>query len=76
MDVAPTVLALLGLPPTNMDGVVLADALKWPTKKQVHRHDLLAPKLAAYQQAILARSLADIQGQTGIIGPPPKIPRV
>jgi hypothetical protein len=64
MDVAPTVLTLLGIAPTNMDGVVLADALARPTTQQVNAQDILAPALTAYQNAIMARSQADIALQT------------
>lgn len=63
MDVAPTVLALLGIPPTNMDGVVLADALRQPAAHYVRRQDHVAPNLSAYQRAIIARARADIAGQ-------------
>jgi arylsulfatase A-like enzyme len=73
MDVAPTVLTLLGLQPTNMDGVVLADALTAPTNAQLHAQDTLAPALAAYQRAIIARSEADFTAQhpPTHIGPKP-----
>jgi predicted AlkP superfamily pyrophosphatase or phosphodiesterase len=60
IDVAPTVLALLGIEPTNMDGVILADALKAPTGVQEQVQGSLAPTLTAYQQSIVARSQADI----------------
>jgi hypothetical protein len=72
MEVAPTVLALLGLPPTHMDGVVLADALTKPIAKQQRAQDEVAASLASYQQAIVARSLADVQSQSGVTAPPPK----
>lgn len=74
MDVAPTVLALLGLPPTHMDGVVLADALTRPTSQLVRRQDGIASQLLAYQQAIEARSHADVLGQKDATPPVPKTP--
>jgi hypothetical protein len=64
MDVAPTVLTLLGIEPTNMDGVVLADALAKPTTQLIDAQDKIAPTLTAYQKAIIARSQADIALQT------------
>lgn len=63
VDVAPTVLALLGIQPTRMDGVALVEALETPTTGQVAAHDAIAPDLSAYQQAIVARSEADIAAQ-------------
>jgi arylsulfatase A-like enzyme len=74
MDVAPTVLALLGLPPTGMDGVVLADALARPAPAQTRRQDDVAGRLLGYQRAIEARSRADILGQSKATAPPPKTP--
>jgi arylsulfatase A-like enzyme len=59
MDVAPTVLASLGLEPSNMDGVVLADALLSPSKTQQHGQDTIADALTAYQAAIKTRSHID-----------------
>lgn len=63
MDIAPTLLTLLGIPPTNMDGIVLADALLRPTGTQTRAYDALAPLVSAAQQAIVARAGADIQAQ-------------
>jgi len=59
MDVAPTVLTLLGIEPVNMDGVVLTDALTAPTKAQQNAQDKVADALTAYQRAIMARSQVD-----------------
>lgn len=64
MDVAPTVLALLGIEPTNMDGVVLADALARPTPAQQQAQDTIASGLLRYQDAIIARTLADLNAQS------------
>lgn len=63
MDVAPTVLTLLGIEPTNMDGVVLADSLVRPTNAQVRAQDSIAGALQAYQNAIIARSQSDLTTQ-------------
>ncbi|GAC1519952.1 MAG: hypothetical protein NVS2B16_26700 [Chloroflexota bacterium] len=69
MDVAPTVLALLGIEPTNMDGVVLADALARPTAAQQRAQDILASPLLHHQNAIIARSRADLEAQIPITHP-------
>lgn len=60
MDVAPTLLALLGVDPSRMNGVVAADALKSPTAAQIARQDDAAPALTAYQGALRARWTADL----------------
>jgi hypothetical protein len=65
MDIAPTVLTLLSIAPTGMDGLVLADALAAPMQAQVDAQDRLAPELTAYKSAIVARSKADIAVQQG-----------
>lgn len=59
VDVAPTVLALLGIAATDMDGVVLADGLTTPTDAQGKAQADLATNLTNYQKAIIARSTAD-----------------
>jgi hypothetical protein len=61
MDVAPTVLALLGLEPARMDGVVLADALVRPTTPHQRAFDDIAPHLTAWQRALVAQSEADLR---------------
>jgi hypothetical protein len=73
MDVAPTVLALLGIQSGRMDGVALADALARPTSEQQRQQDLIASPLLAYQRAIIARSDADIalQNPPFVRGPKP-----
>ncbi len=72
MDIAPTVLTLLGLHPERMDGIVLADALKGATDSQsTTQHDLTG-RLNEYQAALIARSAADIAQQSGDSAPAPK----
>lgn len=61
MDIAPTVLTLLGIKPSNMDGVVLTDALVRPTGADVAAQDTLAPDLTLFQEAIYRRSATDIR---------------
>lgn len=61
MDIAPTVLALLGIEPANMDGLVLSDALAKPTDAHVEFQDSLAPALTRFQDALYRRSITDIR---------------
>lgn len=65
VDIAPTILTLLGIPPSNMDGVVLADALISPTDAQVAAQDALAAPLTTYQKALKAQSAAELKTQKG-----------
>jgi arylsulfatase A-like enzyme len=60
MDIAPTVLALLGLRPDRMDGVALSDALLKPTSSQVEASGSLATSLESHQKSIVARHDADL----------------
>jgi Type I phosphodiesterase / nucleotide pyrophosphatase len=73
MDVAPTVLALLGIQSGLMDGVALADALQTPTTQQQRQQDLIASSLLNFQRAVIARSNADIalQNPPFVRGPKP-----
>jgi arylsulfatase A-like enzyme len=63
MDIAPTALTLMGIRPDQMDGIQLSDALLRPTPDGQRAADELAPRLAAYQRSLSARSAADIQQQ-------------
>jgi arylsulfatase A-like enzyme len=60
IDVAPTVLRLLGLPSAAMDGAVLADALVEPTAAEVSGQ-ADAKQLSAYQDALMEQSARDIR---------------
>jgi arylsulfatase A-like enzyme len=72
MDIAPTVLTLLGIQPQRMDGVVLADALAHaPDEQHQTQHDL-AGRLKGYQKSLIARSAADLALQSGDSTPPPR----
>jgi hypothetical protein len=55
-DVAPTVLAAMGVTPTGMDGTILADALQSPTKTQSSARDgeiqWLSPIVHALSQEV------------------------
>ncbi len=60
IDVAPTVLRLLGLS-AAMDGAVLADALVDPAATEVSMQSGVAPQLTAYQDALMEQSTRDIR---------------
>jgi len=60
VDIAPTVLALMGIMPEHMDGIVLADALLSPTAEQVQAQKEINKQLAPLVAALKARSEADL----------------
>ncbi len=61
LDIAPTILTLMGIQPTNMDGVPLTDALLRPTSAAQAASDELVPELTAVQRAIVQRSESDLR---------------
>jgi arylsulfatase A-like enzyme len=61
IDVAPTVLRLLGLPSVPMDGAVLADALVDPTAAEVSQQVAGRSQMTAYQHALMEQSARDIR---------------
>lgn len=73
VDVAPTVLRILGVPAGPMDGTVLADALTGATAAEVAAQTALAAPLTGYQDALIAQSEADIAEdvRTKVLPPPP-----
>jgi len=60
VDIAPTVLRLLGIPAPAMDGVVLADALTSPLAADTAIQQALAPQLSTYQSALITQSQDNI----------------
>ncbi|GAC1400264.1 MAG: hypothetical protein NVSMB52_13870 [Chloroflexota bacterium] len=75
MDIAPTVLRLLGLPTAPMDGVVLGDALLSPTATDMTVQSDMAPSLTAYQDALMEQSTANIaEDKKDRVLPPPSAP--
>jgi predicted AlkP superfamily pyrophosphatase or phosphodiesterase len=70
VDVAPTVLALMGIEPRNMDGIVLADALVSPSKAYVLAQEKVNTQLVPLQQALKAQSAADMLKAPRIVRPP------
>jgi arylsulfatase A-like enzyme len=63
VDIAPTVLALLGIVHGPMDGVVLADALVSPSTDQLAAQTKVTNELTPLRDALRARSQADLAGQ-------------
>jgi len=64
VDIAPTVLRLLGIPIPQMDGIVLADALVQPTASDSAVQAALAPGLSDHQTALIAQSQNNIAEDT------------
>lgn len=56
VDIAPTVLALSGVEPKDMDGIILADCMLSPTDEQIHAQDAIKEELMGYQDALMALS--------------------
>ncbi|MGH2447077.1 MAG: alkaline phosphatase family protein [Chloroflexota bacterium] len=77
VDVAPTVLHLLGLRLPRQDGVILADALAEPTERQVNSQNSLTESLRAHQDALIRQSSQDLaQDKRSHIHPPPAVPTI
>jgi arylsulfatase A-like enzyme len=60
VDVAPTVLTLLGILPYNMDGITLADALKTPSPSQIQDQIKLNKDLMPLIEALKSQSNSDL----------------
>lgn len=56
VDVGPTVLAAMGIRPAQLDGIVLADALAEPGRRQVRRQARISQELAAHRDALKSSS--------------------
>jgi hypothetical protein len=75
VDVAPTIVRLMGLPPGSMDGIVLADALSVATAQEVAAQETLSAGLTAYQDALIAQSLDNIaEDEKANLSPPAALP--
>jgi hypothetical protein len=61
VDIAPTALALLGIRPERMDGIVLSDALESPTTTQLHTQMTINSELIPLVQALKAQSEEDLK---------------
>jgi len=60
VDIAPTALALMGIKPEHMDGIVLSDALESPTTTQLHTQMTVNSELIPLVQALKAQSGKDL----------------
>lgn len=60
VDIAPTLLTLMGIQPEHMDGVVLADALTSPTQQQVDKQQETNGQLIPMVTAFEKQSRADL----------------
>ncbi|HLJ67055.1 MAG TPA: alkaline phosphatase family protein [Chloroflexota bacterium] len=75
VDVAPTILRLMGTHHLKMDGIVLTDAVAGATASEVKLQTSLTSTLTAYQDALIQRSQDDIaEDQTAKLLPPPSLP--
>jgi arylsulfatase A-like enzyme len=59
-DVAPTVLAMLGVPPTGMQGSILADAMQAPTSSEVRTQQALNTTLSPVVDALATQSAQEL----------------
>jgi arylsulfatase A-like enzyme len=62
-DIAPTVLALLGVKSTGMEGIALADALQTPSSQQVQTQRTISRRLTPVVDALVAQSQKEIEDQ-------------
>jgi predicted AlkP superfamily pyrophosphatase or phosphodiesterase len=75
IDVAPTLLRLLGLAPRAMDGIILADALGAATAQEVAAQQSRWPSLLAHQTALLQQSANNIaEDARSHLVPPASLP--
>lgn len=74
IDIAPTVLRLMGAPLLQQDGIVLADALQNPSNQELAAQLRITPALLAHQDALREQSAEDLRQdkETGV----PHRPRV
>lgn len=61
VDLAPTLLSLLGVPYPQMDGVVLADSLRKPVRGDLVAQQVMARQLTPVAAALKRQSAIDVQ---------------
>lgn len=59
VDIAPTLLSLVGVTPNGMDGIVLADCMNSPTEEQINSQKAVEPNLLLWQNQL--KSLTETQ---------------
>jgi arylsulfatase A-like enzyme len=72
VDIAPTVLTLMGITPKKMDGVVLADCVEKATLQQVEAQNVVTQYLKPLAAALKAASESDLAENTRQSGKPEK----
>ena len=72
VDIAPTVLTLMGISPKKMDGVVLADCLEKATAQQVEAENAVMQYLKPLSAALKAASESDLAENARQSGKPEK----
>jgi hypothetical protein len=72
VDIAPTIVAAMGLKPQKMDGVVLADALLSPGDDQVQAQRALTAQLEPLKNALKRRHAQDVAAQAAAKSEPPR----
>ena len=75
IDVAPTILKVMGLPPSDMDGIPLADALVDPPADAVHAQTTIDAGLGPHRDALRDRAERDLwEDRHARLAPPPSLP--
>jgi homoserine acetyltransferase len=72
VDIAPTVLTLMGITPKKMDGVVLADCVEKATVQQVDAQNAVTQYLKPLAAALKAASESDLRENAKQTGKPEK----
>jgi arylsulfatase A-like enzyme len=72
VDIAPTVLTLMGITPAKMDGVVLADCVEKATAKQIEAQNAVTQFLKPLSAALKAASESDLAENARQSGKPEK----
>ncbi|MBU0611261.1 MAG: alkaline phosphatase family protein, partial [Armatimonadetes bacterium] len=63
VDIAPTILTAMGLQPTSMEGIALADALASPTEDLTRQQQVVSDRLTPLRDALRRRHDQDLGSQ-------------
>jgi arylsulfatase A-like enzyme len=75
IDVAPTILKLMGIPAGDMDGIPLADALVDPPADAVHAQTSIDRELRHHRDALRDSAERDLwNDRQARLAPPPSLP--